>query len=122
MSDESGFTLIEVLVALVILGLSVGGVLAAIANGLSLAHRGKGELAASALAQSLLDRVGRDLPLEDGERSGLAEDGLNWRLTVAPYGAPRDREAWPLAAKSVTVAVGAVRLTTLRLAAREQAQ
>lgn len=74
-------------------------------------------------ARSLLDRVGQDLPLAAGEQSGTTEDGLRWRIVIAPSQLiPADRrDDSPVVPFDVEVTVtadggGAVTLATLRLA------
>jgi len=80
-----GFTLLEVLVALAILTLSLGVLYQSFGLGMNTTHRAAAELNASAAAESLLDRLGADLPLHSGELSGKAEPDLNWRMAIVPY-------------------------------------
>ena len=124
MNKSDGFTILEVLVALAILGLSLGMVMTSISNGLRLTRESASETAAGVLAQSLLDRVGGDLPLQDSEIHGTEPDGTRWRVQISPYGSSLDRAVWPLDAKSVssTVSWGSggpsqtIMMTSLRLA------
>ncbi|HXY99647.1 MAG TPA: type II secretion system protein [Stellaceae bacterium] len=120
---SGGFTLIEVLVALTILGIALGVLMSALSGGLSRAGATQSEAAAAQLAQSLLADAGREAALADGEQAGALASGFRWRLAVAPYGDDDDRRAWPIAAKRVTAVVSwsdggaerSVALTTLRL-------
>jgi general secretion pathway protein I len=92
--EERGFTLIEVLIALAILGVSLAVVLTTVSDSLSRTRRGEQELLATSLARSLIDRVGADLALKSSDTSGDADDGFSWRLSVTEYGDDKEREAW----------------------------
>lgn len=131
----AGFTLIEVLVALVIF---VAGYLV-VYQSVSLAWRGAqvawGESAAVRLAQSRLAAAGVETRLQEGESSGETADGLSWTVRVEAYqGAGTDSVAeragrvGKVAGYWVTVTVRwgggvlrrtrSLRLKTMKLAAR----
>lgn len=120
---SDGFTLIEVLVALTILGIALGVLLSVFSTSLARAGASQSEATAAQLAQSLLADAGNDAALADGEQTGTLASGMRWRLQVAPYGDNDDSKAWPIAAKRVTAMVSwtdggaerSVALTTLRL-------
>jgi general secretion pathway protein I len=126
--DEGGFTLVEVIVALAILALSATVLFNVISNALQQEAQAQSIAEASSLAQSLLARVGTELPLAAGESTGAAESRFQWRLHTEEYGEPTDRQRWPVAAYQVSAEVrwrdGAqdrsVALTTLRLGPRIQ--
>ena len=82
---NSGFTLIEVLISFVILALVLGVVFRSLSTGLS--HERTAELATARVleARSILDRLGADLPLEEGLAEGELATGEAWTLTVSPY-------------------------------------
>jgi general secretion pathway protein I len=124
---SEGFTLLEVLVALAILGVSIGLLFRIFSENL---HRTSGleaEAVATSLAQSMLARVEAEPVHADGERHGEFQDGLHWRILIESYGAQDDREAWAYSAKKLTAEVlwrdgGADRsvdLTTLLLSPKE---
>ncbi len=102
---EGGFTLIEVLVALVIFGLSCTVLLNVAAGGLKRGQDSAAEMAASALAESLLLRAGKEFVLKEGSSEGQTDDGLQWTMQVSSFGDSADREARGIDAKLVTVAV-----------------
>lgn len=79
---DRGFTLVEVLVAFVILSLALGVVFRSLSSGLS--HERTARLATERVlaARSLLDRVGQDIPLELGTTEGDFAGGAHWVLTV----------------------------------------
>jgi hypothetical protein len=83
---------------------------------------------ATALAQTILDRVGADLPLADGQLDGEAE-GYGWHLVIRRHGTDDDQRNWPASAHEVEVTIawrsaGRVqqeRFQTLRLAPKPSA-
>lgn len=123
---SKGFTLIEVLVALAIAGLAFGVALAIISESLDSAHSAAAEVTATIEAQSLLARVGREIPLLDGTLAGRAGD-LSWTIEIMPWqledGA---RPGFGVQAHRVAISVAwpgrsrqqGLRLITLRLATR----
>lgn len=127
---EGGFTLPEILAALAILALSLSVLFGLLSDGLRRTGRAEATAEAGALAQSLLARVGTELPIEPGLTTGEFPNGLRWRLHMEPYGDGGDRQAWPVAAHVVSAEVAwgdgeqrrSVALTTLRLALKEKPQ
>ncbi|HEY2034722.1 MAG TPA: type II secretion system protein [Rhizomicrobium sp.] len=103
--NERGFTLIEVLVALAILAVSLAVVFQIISSALDRARKDRDEATASALVQSLLARVGSEIPLREGERDGVYSNGFRWDVRIARYGTAEDRKAWPVDAFAVRAEV-----------------
>ncbi len=128
--QQSGFTLIEVLVALAILGISLAVLLHIFSESLDRARESQNEIAASAIAQSLLADAGPSMPLVTGDTEGKTADGYAWRLHIEPYGTEDDRRAWKMNALFLTVTVGwkdgsktrTMSLTTMRAVPKEQSQ
>jgi prepilin-type N-terminal cleavage/methylation domain-containing protein len=85
---QQGFTLIEVVIALALLGL----VLAALSQGLRGALIGNNKAGtlqtALSLAESRLAVLGTTAKLEPGTQSGTS-GGLTWTASVEPYGEPQ---------------------------------
>ncbi len=80
---DSGFTLIEVLIAFAILALVLGVVFRTLSTGLS-HERTAGLVTARVLeARSILDRLGADVALEEGTIEGWLATGEPWALTVS---------------------------------------
>ena len=81
--QNSGFTLIEVLIAFTILALVLGVVLPTLASGLS--HERTARLATARVleARSILDGLGFEVPLEEGTIEGRLANGEAWTLTVS---------------------------------------
>jgi general secretion pathway protein I len=112
---EAGFTLIEALVALAILGVALAAVLRAYGAGFRSAEGAEMQTHALLLAESRLAEAAATLT-EPGEIRGEA-DGYAWRVAAAPF--PIGGVEKPLLRIEVRVAApnGAeARLVTLRLA------
>ena len=78
----SGFTLIEVLVALAIAGLGLALLVAATGAGLESSAAAARHVQAVAQAQSRLTQVGLTLPLKKGDYSGEEVGGFQWRVHI----------------------------------------
>ena len=85
---ERGFTLLETLVALAILGVIMATVYAVIGNGLRTAHRDEDRLLLGLIAQNLLTRSQLDLNPAQGAIAGDIQGGLRWRIESEPYPVP----------------------------------
>jgi general secretion pathway protein I len=81
---DAGFTLIEVVVALAITALALGLATTAISTSLGRTASIAAEDRATMLAQTLLTRVGHDIPLVDGTAAGQQDD-LSWTVAIAPW-------------------------------------
>jgi general secretion pathway protein I len=81
---NAGFTLIEVLVALAITALAFGLAIPAISESLGRTAAIARQDAATTLAETLMVRVGRDIPLIDGNMAGQ-DGGLDWTLAITPW-------------------------------------
>ena len=114
---DAGFTLIEMIVALVILSIAFGTLLTAFSAHMDRIALNQSQDKTRQLALSLLARDG------DGgtPRRGTTPDGFAWEISSASYGGDADRAAWRFAAEQVTVtvtwhaAVHGVSLSTLRV-------
>jgi general secretion pathway protein I len=92
-AGQSGFTLIEVLVALTILSISLGVLMAVFLQGLDRARESSNEAVARVLAQSLVAQAKVAANLSFGTSAGKI-NGLAWRTQILPYGTAVDRAAW----------------------------
>ena len=83
MRRARGFTLLEVMVAFVLLAVAMGLLLSMLSRGLAQVRRAQDETEASLHAQSLLDAVGVLEPLQPGQRQGEFDGGrYRYRLEV----------------------------------------
>jgi len=126
-----GFSLIEVLVAFVILALALGVLMRIFAGGLNNIGTAEGYTRALAIAESRLAAAGIEAPLTEGENQGEDEQGFSWRTRVqraddVPPPTEGISPAVDLFRVDVTVQWDqdrpkprALTLTSLRLAARE---
>ena len=120
--SDAGFTLLEILVALLILALVFGAVAQITQSGLRQLAAARARTAATLLAQSELARVGVVPPLQPGAEEGQAEPGLLWRSEIELVGGPETHLGLVLYRVRVTVTWGPrpgdqLTLTTLRTGA-----
>ena len=124
---ERGFTLLETLVAFVVLAIGLGALLSGIALAIRSDARTQSSMAALLLAQSRLEAVGISEPLATGQREGNVGPKYRWhqaideiRLPLEPAnasaGQPRQSPAG-LRTFWVSVVVEAADGTTTKLAA-----
>ena len=112
--DSAGFTLLEIIVALMILGLMAAALMPAMGGSLKLASRAAGEREAILFAESKLAELGAGR-VEPGSSGGREPGGLVWHADIVAEAATP-----ALARYSVSVTVqpasGApVRLATILL-------
>jgi general secretion pathway protein I len=89
-SREAGFTLIEVLVAISILGMSLVLIFSIFSQGLKAIQIDKAYSTAVILAKSKMDEIDLVETLEAGEEEGTVSGGFQWRRVVAEL--PEDLE------------------------------
>jgi general secretion pathway protein I len=135
---RQGFTLVEVVVALVIFGLAFAVLARIVQTGVLQSGRAEAMTTATLLARSQLARIGADVPVAEGELEGDAGGGFRWRIVIRPAALagdhgdradPSNRQPLILPYQvEVTVAWGqagpaqTLTLTSLRLAAAEPAR
>ncbi|QLQ00005.1 MAG: type II secretion system protein [Burkholderiaceae bacterium] len=97
--SQRGLTLIEVLVAFVVLALTLGVILQIFSGGLRNARLSDAYTRALLLAESRLEAVGSEQALVPGETAGQLGEDLRWRVRIQPWaGAAAD----PLAASGAS--------------------
>jgi general secretion pathway protein I len=119
-SADQGFTLLEVLVALALLGVSLATLLGVFGESLDRDRAIARRMAARTLAQSLLVQAETDPALVAGTKSGQSDEDLSWRITAEPISA--DGASSGLIKIDVSVqgeSQNPVHLTTVRLAAKD---
>ena len=86
MRIQRGFTLMEILVAFVVLAAAVGILYRTFSTGLNNVDAVAGYTEALAVADAKLAGLGLEKTLEEGEESGTTEDRrYNWKVVVQPY-------------------------------------
>lgn len=121
--SEAGFTLVEVIVALAMLSAGLSLLLGLISSGLQRTAAAERMAEAGSLAQSLMSKVGTELPIRSEERDGQYPRGYRWRVKMLPYGDGKEPERAPFSLYTISTEVewgeGAEKrsyvLTTLRL-------
>jgi general secretion pathway protein I len=118
--SNDGFTLLEVLVALVIFALAFGVLAQIMQTGLRQSAVARSLAAATLLARSELARVGVEVPLQVGRAEGETEDGMGWHTDIELVEAPSEHQSLATYQVQVTVAWGPspaeqLTLTTLRV-------
>ena len=104
MADERGFTLLEVMVALVILVLALSGLYESLGLGVRMATRVDRQQRAVDAAETLLAELGRSRPLRAGITQGDFDRGGRWHLAVQPLPVETDPRT-TLAVQGFSVAV-----------------
>ncbi len=99
MKSNRGFTLLEVMLAFVLLATAMGLLIGMLSGGLRQVRQAQGETEASLYAQSFLDQLGVLEPLAPGAREGsFGQDRYHYRLDISevpdpvPVAAPGDRD------------------------------
>jgi prepilin-type N-terminal cleavage/methylation domain-containing protein len=84
-SDERGFTLLEVLVALVIFMVGIGAFYQAFGSGLLAEAAAQRQQRSAEVAANLLAGLGRSQMLQDGVTNGELPEGYRWTLRLEPF-------------------------------------
>lgn len=118
MRPARGFTLLEVLLAFVLLGAAMGLLIAMLSNGLRQVRQAQDETEATLYAQSLLDQIGVLEPIVPVRRQGEFDRGryryeLEVREVRDPMPIPK-----PAQAAAPVATVGAPKLYRVALAVR----
>jgi len=84
-SQTRGFTLIELLLAFLVFALSFATVLEILSGSMRNTVRARHYSEAALTAQSLMDQVGLDIPLESGSGSAGEAGEYTWEINIAEY-------------------------------------
>lgn len=87
---SAGFTLIEVLLAFVVFALSFTVVLEILSGSMRNTVRAKEYTEVALMAQSVMDQVGLDIPLEAGAGSSGESGEYRWQLEINPFAGTAD--------------------------------
>lgn len=81
--QQSGFSLLEILVAFVIMGLVIGSILQLFGNSMRSVALSDEYSYAVKIAESQMATVGVSIPVESGNTSG-SEDKFDWNIMIEP--------------------------------------
>ena len=84
-SGAGGFTILEVLVALAILGLVLAAALGLLSNGAVGVVRAEQTTRAVMVAESVLAALGTNVDPKDDGLSDTSDDGFAWKVAIEPY-------------------------------------
>ena len=87
---SGGFTLLEVMLAFVVFALSFATVLEIMAGSMRSVRRASDDTEVALFAQSIMETVGTEIPIEEGEFSGTGMDRYDWYLGIYLYAAPEE--------------------------------
>lgn len=90
---ERGFTLLEILVALVIVGLALGTLFHGVGAGVTAMSFADQQRTALLAGQSMLEQLGNNREVADDTTEGVLPSGQSWRLAISPL--PVDRQGPP---------------------------
>lgn len=82
---QSGFTLLELLAALIVFGASISVLLAIFSSGAQKASDAQMQDRIASEVESHFDRIGSDLALAPGDSTGTYPSGARWQMTIKPY-------------------------------------
>jgi general secretion pathway protein I len=132
-TKQTGFSLLEVLVAFVVLALVLGVLMQIFSGGIRNTNRAAQHQQAILLAKSKLASVGIEIPLKVGKLTGRFDQRFQWKLDITRHeddaleSYNRDNDARPLVPivllnTSIEVfwdeadAAGSIKLQTLKIA------
>jgi len=84
-SSHKGFTLLEILLAISILGVALTVVMQQFSAGLRIAYTSRTYTTATAYAKQKLEEFQLQEEIEETEENGSFDDGYSWRITIVPY-------------------------------------
>jgi general secretion pathway protein I len=91
MKRIEGFSLLEAVVSLAILGMGLGALMQALSSSAVLTEQAQKKYDATMRAQLLIDQVGIDFPFEQAEYDGEEAD-FTWHLSVSPLQGDQETE------------------------------
>ncbi len=120
--DSRGFTLIEILVAFAILAIALVALFQGFSSGIDGGRRVERASAALLVARSTLERIGGDIPLQEGRQEGIDPNGIHWAVEIQRSASQGSGNLPGLAVMPFEIRVTAsapgaqpITLTTLRL-------
>lgn len=90
-NSSHGFTLLEVMIALAILGLGIVTVLELLSGSLNIGVKASRHTQAAIYAQNIMDRLFARTALQDGDERGEFQDGYVWQARIQEIRPDDDR-------------------------------
>jgi len=89
-AENKGFTLLEVVIAITLIGTAMVMLLGAISNNINLAAKSKNDQVAALLAEKMMAEIELEEKLYKRQESGTFPDHkeFKWFLSVSPYNIP----------------------------------
>ena len=84
-SCQRGFTLLEILLAISILGVAVTVIMQQFSAGMKIARMSQSYTTATIYAKQKLEELQVEEEMREGEESGDFEDGYQYRVSITPY-------------------------------------
>ena len=84
-SSQKGFTLLEILLAISILGVALTVIMQQFSAGLRIGQASKTYTTATVYAKQKLEEFQLVEKMEEGEEVGDFDDGYTWKVSVLPY-------------------------------------
>lgn len=88
MKRQRGFSLLEVIAAMLLLAIAFGALMKVAGGSIALTRNADDHSQAALWARSLLDTVDLTAPLQAGTTQGRFDDSYRWRLVVSPWNPP----------------------------------
>lgn len=85
-----GFTLLEVMLAFVIFALSFATVLEIMGGSMRSVRRASQDTEVALLAQSVMDLVGTEIPVAEGQYNGSSMERYDWQMDIYLWDASQD--------------------------------
>ena len=84
-SLQNGFTLLEILLAIAILGVASTVIMQQFSAGLRIAKISGDYTTAIGHAKQILEEFSLEEEIEETEENGTFDDGYTWRISIVPY-------------------------------------
>lgn len=88
----AGFTLIEVLLAFLVFAISFAVVLEILTGSMRNTARSREYTETALIAQSIMDQIGLNIPLEAGTSNSGEEGAYRWELQIVPFSGDEGNE------------------------------
>lgn len=93
MRRARGFSLLEILVAFTLLAVALAVLMQVFSRGVNNADLADRYAKANMLAESMLESIGSEIALAEGESSGEFADGYSWRASIKLYSTTAEEPA-----------------------------